>query len=212
QASREQGSFTRFSHSLEETYQATASPIEVDDRPVAPSAFYRHGARRFKSEEFEDFAQEIVRLIKQKGTPFKSMKEFLSEPSPSNGSLLEQAIKNVFTDPISKRQQWYHNWETNGKNKEDEAPIDIDHFSPGFLTQADIMTAIGPMLAPRSDTFKIRARSECFDDFGERIGSATIEAVLQRTPEATNLTIPLNTPTDRKWRLTSVRWLQDDEI
>ncbi|MGK0310138.1 MAG: hypothetical protein ACJAYS_000976 [Lentimonas sp.] len=212
QASREQGSFTRFSHSLEETYQATASPIEVDDRPVASSAFYRHGARRFKSEEFEDFAQEIVRLIKQKGTPFKSMEEFLSELSEGNGSLLEQAIKNVFTDPISKRQQWYHDWETTGEGDKNEAPIDIDHFSPGFLTQADIMTAIGPMLAPRSDTFKIRARSECFDDFGERIGSATIEAVLQRTPEATNLTIPLNTPTDRKWRLTSVRWLQDDEI
>ena len=74
------------------------------------------------------------------------------------------------------------------------------------------MTAIGPMLATRSDTFKIRACGECFDDFGERIGSATIEAVLQRMPEATNPAIPLNKPTNRKWKLTSMRWLQNHEI
>ena len=141
------------------------------------------------------------------------MEKFLSELSPGNGSLLEQAIKNVLTDPITGRQQWYHNWETTGQgDKNDEPSIDIDHFSPGFLTQADIMTAIGPMLAPRSDTFKIRARSECFNSLGEPTGTATIEAVVQRTSEANNSTIPLNQPTDRKWKLISMRWLQNNQI
>ena len=210
QASHGQGSFTRFSHSLEETYQAPASPAKDD---VAPSAFYRHGARRFESKEFEVLAQEIVRLIQQKGTPFKSMEEFLSELSTGNGSLLEQAIRNVLTDPITQHQQWYHNWETIGKgDKKDEPAIDIDHFSPGFLTQADIMTAIGPMLAPRSDTFKIRARSECFNDLDEPIGSATIEAILQRIPTATDASAPLDTAADRQWKIISMRWLQEDEI
>ena len=210
QASQQQGGFTRFSHSLEETYQAPPSPAKDD---IAPSAFYRHGARRFESTEFEAFAQEIVRLIRQRGMPFTSMAEFLSELSPGNGSLLEQAIRNVLTDPVSKRQQWYHNWEITGKgNKKDEIPIDIDHFSPGFLTQADIMTAIGPMLAPRSDTFKIRARSECFNDLGELIGSATIEATLQRMPTAIDSEVSLDASADRQWKLTSMRWLQEDEI
>lgn len=207
--SRNEGSFTRFSHSLEETYQATASPVKSD---AAPSAFYRHGARRFDSEQFETFAREIVRLIKEKGRPFRSMEEFLSELPTGQGSLLEQAIRNVFTDPVTKRQQWHHSWETTGQHKDNEAPIEIDHFSPGFLTQADVMTAIGPMLAPRSDTFKIRARGDCFDDFGEPIGSATIEAVLQRIPEATDPTVSLDKPTNRKWKITSMRWLTDDEL
>jgi hypothetical protein len=210
QGSHRQGSFARFSHSLEETYQAPASPTKDD---TAPSAFYRHGARRFSSKEFEILAHEIVRLIREKGTPFKSMEEFLSELSAGNGSLLEQAIKNVLTDPITKRQQWHHNWEITGKgHKNDETPIAIDHFSPGFLTQADIMTAIGPMLAPRSDTFKIRARSECVNDLGKPIGSATIEAVLQRVPEATDPSTPLDKSSDRKLKVISIRWLTDDEI
>ena len=209
QASRNEGSFTRFSHSLEETYQATASPVNSN---AAPSAFYRHGARRFDSEQFETFAREIVRLIKEKGRPFKSMEEFLSELPTGQGSLLEQAIRKAFADPVTKRQQWRHSWETTGQHKDGEAPIEIDHFSPGFLTQADVMTAIGPMLAPRSDTFKIRARGDCFDDFGEPIGSATIEAVLQRTPEATDPSKPLSEPTDRKWKITSIRWLTDDAL
>ncbi len=209
QASHGQGSFTRFSHSLEETYQAPASPAKDN---IAPSAFYRHGVRRFKSEEFEALAQEIVRLIQQKGTPFKSMEEFLSKLSTGNGSLLEQAIRNVLTDPITQRQQWHHKWETTGEGNKNEPAIDIDHFSPGFLTQADIMTAIGPMLAPRSDTFKIRARSESFNDLGEPIGSATVEAILQRIPTATDATTSLDTAADRQWKLISMRWLQEDEI
>lgn len=208
-SSREEGSFTRFSHSLAETYQATASPKNLG---AAPSAFYRLGARRFDSDNFENFAQEIVRLIQEKGRPFESMEAFLSELSPGSGSLLEQAIKNVFTHPITKRQQWRHSWETTGQKIEDESPVDIDHFSPGFLTQADIITAIGPMLAPRSDTFKIRARSECFNDFGEFIGSATVEAVLQRVPEAVDPSTPLDQPTRRKWKMISTRWITDDEL
>ena len=140
------------------------------------------------------------------------MEEFLSELSPGKGSLLEQAIRKAFTNPITRRQEWYHNWETEGKALENELPIDIDHFAPGFLTQADIMTAIGPMLAARSDTFKIRARGECFNDFGDPIGSATLEAILQRTPEATDGDTPLDKPTQRKWTITSIRWLTDEEL
>lgn len=208
-SSRKEGSFTRFSHSLEETYQATNPPKSLK---TAPSAFYRLGARRFDSNEFEVFAKEIVRLIKKKGRPFESMEAFLSELSPGNGSLLEQAIKKALTHPITGRQQWRHIWETTGQKAEDELPIDIDHFSPGFLTQADVIAAIGPMLAPRSDTFKIRARGESFNHSGELIGSATIEAILQRIPEAIDPSTPLDKSTYRRWKMTSMRWLTDSEL
>ena len=74
------------------------------------------------------------------------------------------------------------------------------------------MTAIGPMLAPRSDTFKIRARGESFSPQGSPTGSATIEATLQRTPEAIDSTVAMDQPTERKLKLISLRWLSDDEL
>lgn len=208
------GSFARFSHSLEETYEAPPTPAFAFNQPdppepVAPSAFYRHGARRFDHHEFEALAREIVRRIKIKGTTFRSMQEFLSEQSPGRGSLMEQAIATVFSS--GGKQQWDHTWETAGVRGSASSLIDIDHFSPGFLTQADVMTAIGSMLAVRSDTFKIRARGQSVSALGTLVGSATIEAILQRIPQAIDSTAVINQPTRRKLKLLSIRWLTDDE-
>ena len=202
--------FTRFSQSLSETYKAPQTPVLEGADPVAPSAYYRRGARYFDANEIESLSKEIVRLIKTKGTPFLSMEAFLSEQSPGSGSLIEQAIATVFAP--TGRQQWNHQWETEGIRESGSETIDIDHFSPGFLTQADVITAIGPMLAPRSDTFKIRARGQSFSQQGNPTGSATIEATLQRTPEVIDPTTAINQSTERKIRLISLRWLADKEI
>lgn len=207
------GSFARFSHSLAETYEALPTPrfhgLETPE-PVAPSAFYRHGARRFDHEEFEALAKEIVRRIKLQGTAFLSMQDFLSEQSAGSGSLMEQAIATVFAP--NGRQQWDHQWETEGMRSAKSSHIDIDHFSPGFLTQADIMSAIGSMLAVRSDTFKIRARGQSFSVSGALSGSATIEAVLQRVPVAIDSSAPIHQANTRQLKLVSIRWLTDDAL
>ena len=202
--------FSRFSQSLGETYKAPQTPSLKGEEPIAPSAFYRRGARYFDADEIEALAQEIARRIKLKGTPFQSMETFLSEESPGNGSLLEQAIATVLAP--EGRQRWDHQWETEGTRGPESERIDIDHFSPGFLTQADVMTAIGPMLSPRSDTFIIRARGQSISKLGIPTGSATIEATLQRTPEAVDSTAAINQPTERKLKLISIRWLSDDEV
>jgi len=204
------GSFTRFSQSLEETYKATATPAFEGSEPVAPSAFYRHGARRFDSDEFEAFAQEIVELIKERSEPFTTMESFLSAAAGENSSLIEKAIETVFAP--SGRQQWDHSWETTGVRGAAADIIDIDHFSPGFLTQADILTAIGPMLAPRSDTFKIRARSESLTLDGRTGASATIEATFQRTPETLEPTVDPTATNNRRFKLISLRWLSEEEV
>jgi hypothetical protein len=228
-----EGTFARFSNSLQETYEAPASPptwyYNGNTENVAPSAFYRHGARRFDSTDIECLAKEIVRQLKLKRTPFVSMKDFLSVEEGKQTSLLENVIKIVLaptaasriespnTSPYIKtsnsgRQQWFHKWETLGERDPNEVAIEIDHFSPGFLTQADIMTAIGPMLSPRSDTFKIRARGESLGTQGETVGVATIEATIQRMPEPVD---PANDPavaTNRQFKLLSINWLAENEI
>jgi Tfp pilus assembly protein PilX len=227
-----EGTFARFSNSLEETYEAPASPPTVyynnKIENVAPSAYYRHGARRFDSTDIECLAKEIVRQLQLKRTPFVSMKDFLSVEEGKQTSLLENVIKIVLaptsasrlespnTSPYittnTGRQQWFHKWETLGERDPNEVAIEIDHFSPGFLTQADIVTAIGPMLAPRSDTFKIRTRAQSYSSTGEIAASAALEATVQRTPEPVDPAADILSSTDRKFSLLSIRWLSDDEI
>lgn len=203
--------FTRFSHSLYETYEAPETPLFDNIDPVAPSAFYRHGARRLTEKQVDDLAESIVSRIKEKGEPFFSMQEFLSASDGSENSLLESSIADVLAP--TGRQKWFHDWEINGDELAlDGSSIDIDHFSPGFLTQADIMTAIGPMLAPRSDTFKIRARANSYNVLGERVATAAIEAIVQRTPQLVDLTANNLGPMDRKFKLLNLRWLSTDEI
>ena len=203
--------FARFSHSLVETYEATETPAFDNTEPVAPSAFYRHGARRLTEEQLTDLAKSVVDQIIDRGHPFESMEAFLSTNTLNEKSLMEQAIETVMAP--SGRQEWYHDWELEGdKSALDETPIEIDHFSPGFLTQADIMTAIGPMLAPRSDTFKIRTRAQSYSPTGELAGSVALEAIVQRTPQPVDSAADILSSTNRRFRLLSLRWLSNDEI
>lgn len=206
--------FARYSHSLSETYDATETPQFEGSgsfqEKVAPSAFYRHGARHFTNTEITSFAEEIVRLIKLKGQPFFSIEEFLSADPVQGSSVMEQAIANTFAD--NGIQKWDHLWEVEGTEKNPSREIEVDHFSPGFLTQADVMTAIGPMLAPRSDTFKIRAKAVSYNVLGEVSSTATIEAILQRTPEAQSSTSTNTNSANRAFKLLRVRWLNEDEI
>lgn len=203
--------FARFSHSLLETYEAPETPAFEGSEPVAPSAFYRHGARRLTEQQLSDLAEKIVSQITDREEPFFSMEEFLSVASGADASLLERVIADVLAP--SGRQKWFHDWELEGDETAlSETSIDIDHFSPGFLTQADIMTAIGPMLAPRSDTFMIRARSSSYTVQGEEEGTAALEAIVQRTPEAMDPASDNLGSTERRFKLLSMRWLSEDEI
>ena len=204
--------FARFSHSLQETYEATQTPEYVEGEPVAPSAFYRHGARRLTERQVDDLADNIVSKITERAEPFLSMEEFLSASDGSEDSLLESAIADALAP--NGKQEWIHDWEIEEVEETsiNDSPIDIDHFSPGFLTQADVMTAIGPMLAPRSDTFKIRARSNSYNVLGEPVAIAAIEALVQRTPELVDPTEYNLGPMDRKFKLLNLRWLSKDEI
>ena len=94
---------------------------------------------------------------------------------------------------------------------------------PGWLTQADILQAIGPSISVRSDTFRIRAYGESVDpNTGKVKARAYCEAVVQRTPQYTDPTNPpeqdstaltkTNATCGRKFIITSFRWLSPNEI
>lgn len=54
--------------------------------------------------------------------------------------------------------------------------------APAFLTQADMLQKLGPVLTARSDTFTIRAYGEAKDTSGRIVSRAWCEAIVQRTP------------------------------
>ncbi|NBS04277.1 MAG: hypothetical protein EBS64_03475 [Verrucomicrobia bacterium] len=93
----------------------------------------------------------------------------------------------------------------------------------GCLFQGDLLQALGPVLATRSDTFRIRAYGEANEETGTAQG-AVLELVVQRTPDYID---PSNAPHDRlrdskkspinvllgrRFIILSFRWLATNEI
>lgn len=95
---------------------------------------------------------------------------------------------------------------------------------PGWLTQADMLQAIGPVIAARSDTFRIRTCGEALSADGKTVlARAWCEAIVQRVPEFVDSTdppfarhdsisSPLNKLFGRRFTITSFRWLASNEI
>jgi hypothetical protein len=99
---------------------------------------------------------------------------------------------------------------------------------PGWITQADVLQAIGPSIAARSDTFRIRSYGEALAGDGTTVvAKAWCEAIVQRMPSYTDpanaASDRLASPTDttltvtnkafgRKFQIVSFRWLSSNEI
>lgn len=102
--------------------------------------------------------------------------------------------------------------------------------APGFLTQADILSSLGPVLSARSDTFVIRTYGEIVHPVEPDViaGRAWCEAVVQRLPDyvdsggnpahvapvsgtVVNLTAE-NQSLGRRFSIVSFRWLSPEEI
>ncbi len=94
--------------------------------------------------------------------------------------------------------------------------------APKFLTQADVLAAIGGGLSARSDTFTVRAYGESVNPVNETVNSqAWCEAVVQRMPDYVEDSLnPADTPADgtlsqrfgRQYKIVSFRWLSPSDI
>jgi len=102
--------------------------------------------------------------------------------------------------------------------------------APGYLTQADLLARLGPCLATRSDTFRVRAYGEALHPVDGAVeAKAWCEAIFQRVPEADvdegEYAEELDgvpgeesngndewTGLHRDFRLVHFRWLSADEI
>jgi hypothetical protein len=111
--------------------------------------------------------------------------------------------------------------------------------APGNLLQSDLLQALGPALATRSDTFTLRCFGEALSPSGEN-GTAWMEVVVQRLPDFIDPTnppesgnsapkpivtgpananaslspalTPVNHLLGRRFKVMSMRWIQGNEI
>ena len=93
---------------------------------------------------------------------------------------------------------------------------------PKFLTQADLLSLLGPALTVRGDTFAIRTYGEVRNPLtGDIAARAWCEAIVQRLPdyvssgdtaETDTLTQADNRTFGRRYRIVSMRWLSPSDI
>lgn len=206
--------------------------------PAGDSAYWR-GFRELDDEQIAELAEAIVAEIRKRG-PFRTIGEFVNRrPGPASSpealrGTIQAAIEaqssesdNPINPPVS-----FGNVEPGGGSVINEgnyafpeAALGPRHeAAPGFLTQADVLSPLLPVLTARGDTFVIRAYGDVVRPGDDSVTSrAVCEAVVQRLPEYVDpsdgasvapddLTSEFNARFGRRYVILQVRWLNEDEI
>ena len=213
QPGHDEAAYFRFPQSARETFKAdpgyaastTAPPLDPSMPSTARTDLYRRGVRLLDPAQTGALATALASAIRThhgESGPFRSVEDFLAPRSRSGGgNVLEQAIANA------------------GLN------ADIGEFSSQWLTSADLMTTLGPVLFARSDTFVIRSYGDAVNPATDEIeGRTWCEALVQRQPwyvdpvadspatPPAQLTSDLNRSHGRRFRVVAFRWLNRDEL
>jgi hypothetical protein len=212
------------------------------------------GYRQLDESQINQLAASIVAEIKKRG-PFLSLADFVNRRLANDATGLKGvlqaaidatttgagAVNDAGTSPFNAdlvdatpaSSAYYLDHMRNDEANTTAAHRSRSAFLPKFLTQADILTTLGPVLTARSDTFLVRAYGESVNpllaktDAGYVTGTAWCEAVVQRVPDYVDDALPAETdlstaPTSaakttnlqfgRRFKIISFRWLSSDEI
>jgi len=158
-------------------------PVDADAANPAAQAEAWRGFRSLGEVELRTLADAIATEVRGRG-PFGGLADF------ANSGALAAAIENA------------------GLNA--NFP-DAAEGAPGFLSQNDLLQAIAPALAARSDTFRIRAAGATRNRAtGELESRALGEAVVQRLPEPVDAANGGEAPFGRRFRVVEFRFLAPD--
>lgn len=207
-------------------------PFFRSPHPTGTSGDLWAGFRELSDTQIEALAKAIVAEIKARG-PFTSLADFVNRrliaaDADTDGHGLKGALQaaidatdiNNSTPGVAVTQANTLAFD----QREHAAGGDTADGIPGFLSQADILSAIGPMLTTRSDTFIIRSYGDALNPAtGQIEGRAWCEAVVQRAydyvnpgenapADPTDSLSAVNARLGREYRIISFRWLQNDEV
>ena len=186
--------------------------------------------RTLSEDQIQELAQHVVEQIKERG-PFLSLAEFVNR-RPENDR--DMALKGLLQAAIDETATINERFEADSRiNAAADMAADGYAFpqameglsatgAPGFLTQGDILSSVGSVIAVRSDTFRIRGYGEAIDTDKNILARAWCEAVVQRMPEFVDpedlpsadiaTTKDVNKRFGRRYLVTGFRWLSQDEV
>ncbi|MCH2330221.1 MAG: hypothetical protein MK312_01625, partial [Roseibacillus sp.] len=210
------------------------------DDEEATSGFLSIDGSDATDSELERLAQEIVREVKERA-PFFGLSDFINrrlvasehgDAGPIEAAIQRSGINAEFDEnellriPNAERDRLrnvsFDNMRDATRLEQTQKPNSVAWGLPGYLTQGDVVQAIGSALRPRSDSFIVRAYGESVDVQGEVKARAWCEAIVQRSPEPINPDssglnpMAKRNPDDlefgRRFKLVSFRWLNAEEV
>ncbi len=161
------------------------------------------GFRALSEAEVKILAENIVEEVRLRG-PFLSLAEFVNRrPAPvgpgsdPKGEIgLKGALQAVIDRTNINDGMLFDTFGTSqypGSAAVNASPPRTGVGIPGYLTQADLLQSIAPVITTRSDTFTVRGYGEAHDKNGNVISTACCEAVVQRYPEFVDESQPAHT-------------------
>jgi hypothetical protein len=164
--------------------------------------------RNLTRDQIDEMADELTGLIEthiRANGPFQSMADFLRARGGvfNNRSPIEEAI---FLAGINARVNTLD--PTANPPANPPGSTWNDGFSSSWLSQADVLTALGTQMQARSDTFVIRAYGDVVNPVTDEVeGRAWCEARVQRLPDAATPGV-----LGREFRIVEFRWLAPSDI
>lgn len=184
------------------------------------------GFRTLNDGEIGELAESLVEEIKLRG-PFLCLSDFINRRPGRDIELARQGTLQAAIENAGINQDLEQGLRAAGSLASVPFP-DAGKGSkaagiPGFISQADILTPLGPTLQARSDTFTIRAYGSATDSDGNVTARVWCEAIVQRIPDYVDSVDKSDTPEaelrslanrnfGRKLRMIGFRWLDSDEV
>ena len=191
-----------------------------------------NGFRTLTDAQVKTLAQNIVKEVQDRG-PFLSLAEFVNRRVSSADSGLKGALQAAIDNGGVNTAALYDTLRTSftegamsygypSQSRTNINPARTGVGIPGYLTQADVLQSIAPVITARSDTFTIRGYGEAHDAAGKIIATAMCEAVVQRYPDfvdrkdhsytAVGSLNDVNVKFGRHFDIVSFRYLSADEM
>jgi len=211
---------------------ATSAEAKNDQREFLRKRW--EGMRSLTAQEIEELATAMVEEVRERG-PFLSLSEFVNRRLETADNGLKGALQDAI-DQTSINDSFKQTSDTitaadvataNYKNSK-AAMGKTGEGAPGYVSQADILMPLAPLIRVRSDTFRIRAYGESVNAKGKVVAKAYCEAIVQRSPEFLDSTdspdqeiwnasqqnqlTPTNQQFGRQYKVTSFRWLSQEEV
>lgn len=187
------------------------------------------GPRDITAAELDSLAGEIVRQVRERG-PFLSMGEFVNRQLGNGDRAQKGALQSAIDATAINGEQSVlasagytltapSTRYPNAKAMEGRT----EQGAAGYVTQADLLAALGNAAAARSDTFTVRAYGDARDGSNNVVARAWCEAVVQRVPDyvsgedgahvlPADLKSVANRTFGRKFLVTSFRWISPVEM